>query len=154
MPMNRRDYPADWPQISAEVRERAGNRCEWCGVPNGERIVREPDGTWHTLRWLVDNNRDLLAWDADMLAAECFITEDQRVTTIVLTVAHLGAPRADGSRGDKHDKHDCRPENLAALCQSCHLGFDRDDHIQRQRRNRWLRARAQRVALGQQEIML
>ena len=46
----------------------------------------------------------------------------------VLTVAHLGAPWPDGRAGDKADKHDCRAENLAALCQSCHLAFDRSDN--------------------------
>jgi hypothetical protein len=55
---------------------------------------------------------------------------------VVLTVAHLGAPREDGSPGDKHDKSDCRDVNLAALCQRCHLNFDREDHIARQRANR------------------
>jgi len=50
---------------------------------------------------------------------------------VVLTVAHLGVPRADGKPGNKHDKSDCRPENLAALCQRCHLNFDRPDHLAR-----------------------
>lgn len=48
---------------------------------------------------------------------------------VVLTVAHLGAPRPDGSPGDKHDKLDCRPENLQALCQRCHLKEDLADHV-------------------------
>jgi hypothetical protein len=33
---------------------------------------------------------------------------------VVLTVAHLENP----------DPHDCRPENLAALCQLCHNRYD------------------------------
>lgn len=48
---------------------------------------------------------------------------------VVLTVAHLGTAHADGSPGDKHDKMDVRPENLAALCQRCHLNYDRDEHM-------------------------
>lgn len=48
---------------------------------------------------------------------------------VVLTVAHLGTPHADGRPGNKHDKADCRPENLAALCQRCHLNYDRPDHM-------------------------
>lgn len=48
---------------------------------------------------------------------------------VVLTVAHLGTVYADGTPGDKHDKADVRPENLAALCQACHLNYDRDEHI-------------------------
>jgi 5-methylcytosine-specific restriction endonuclease McrA len=47
---------------------------------------------------------------------------------VVLTVAHLGAPLPDGTPGDKHNKLDVRDENLAALCQRCHLRFDADEH--------------------------
>jgi len=49
---------------------------------------------------------------------------------VVLTTAHLGVPWPDGRPGDKTDKHDVRAENLAALCQRCHLDFDREDHIE------------------------
>ena len=54
-----------------------------------------------------------------------------RTSRVVLTVAHLGVPHADGRPGNKHDKADCRAENLAALCQRCHLNFDRADHLAR-----------------------
>lgn len=36
---------------------------------------------------------------------------------VVLTVAHLN-----------HTPEDCREENLAAMCQGCHLHYDRDHH--------------------------
>ena len=49
---------------------------------------------------------------------------------VILTVAHLGTPHPDGRPGNKHDKLDVREENLAALCQRCHLKYDLDDHIQ------------------------
>jgi hypothetical protein len=55
---------------------------------------------------------------------------------VMLTVAHLGTPHADGSPGDKHDKMDVREENLAALCQRCHLNYDRDEHKFNARRSR------------------
>ncbi len=58
---------------------------------------------------------------------------------VVLTVAHLGTPYPDGTPGNKHDKHDIRPENLAALCNYCHLNFDREDHIANAKRTRRLR---------------
>lgn len=48
---------------------------------------------------------------------------------VVLTTAHIGAPHADGSEGDKHDKMDVRPENLLALCQRCHLNLDIKEHV-------------------------
>jgi len=37
---------------------------------------------------------------------------------VVLTVAHLN-----------HAKEDCRDENLAAMCQRCHLAYDLPRHI-------------------------
>lgn len=44
-------------------------------------------------------------------------------------MAHLGTSFPDGRPGDKADKRDVRDENLAALCQRCHLAYDRQDHI-------------------------
>ena len=60
-----------------------------------------------------------------------------RVGKVVLTVAHLGTPYADGKPGNKQDKHDVRRENLAALCQACHLRYDLDEHIQHARETRY-----------------
>lgn len=72
----------------------------------------------------------------------------------MLTVAHLGADRDDGTPGDKHDKADCREVNLAALCQRCHLNFDRKDHLEVQRANRayQLRTRQGHPACVQLEL--
>jgi hypothetical protein len=36
---------------------------------------------------------------------------------VVLTVAHLN-----------HQPEDCRPENLKAMCQRCHLRYDQEHH--------------------------
>lgn len=55
---------------------------------------------------------------------------------VVLTVAHLGIPKPDGTPGSKDDLHDVRESNLAALCQKCHLDFDRNDHQRRRVQNR------------------
>jgi hypothetical protein len=40
MPMQRQMYPTDWEAISARVRARAGNRCEWpeCGLEQGALV--------------------------------------------------------------------------------------------------------------------
>lgn len=65
---------------------------------------------------------------------------------VILTVAHLGADKPDGTPGRKDDLHDVREENLAALCQRCHLNFDRDDHLHRRMLNR----RAARLSRGEQ----
>lgn len=58
-------------------------------------------------------------------AARAFIerfwapNEDDRPLVIVLTVAHLN-----------HEPEDCRPENLAAMCQRHHLAYDAQHHKQ------------------------
>jgi len=54
----------------------------------------------------------------------------QRFITVILATVHLGIDKPDGSPGNKRDLHDCRPENLKALCQRCHLLLDRDQHEQ------------------------
>ena len=33
-PENKAKYPKDWKAISLRIRERAGNRCEFCGAEN------------------------------------------------------------------------------------------------------------------------
>lgn len=69
---------------------------------------------------------------------------------VILTVAHLGAARPDGTPGDKHDKMDVRDENLAALCQRCHLNYDRDEH----QVNAAATRRRRRLQAGQIELPL
>ena len=43
-PENRGRYPANWKEIRAAILERAGNKCEFCGIENyavrdGSRVV-------------------------------------------------------------------------------------------------------------------
>ena len=72
-----------------------------------------------------------------------------RAGKVVLTVAHLGTPYADGRSGDKHDKHDIRRENLAALCQACHLRYDLDEHIAHAKETRHRKKRELAHTAGQ-----
>lgn len=127
--MDRSRYPADWEAISLRVRERAGNRCEWCGLVNGAIGFRDGRGEF----WAVP---------VEQMAR-------YRTLRIVLTVAHLGVPYPEGRPGDVHDKMDCRDENLAALCQRCHLNYDRDEHTFNAA---WTRRR-RRIAAGQMELL-
>lgn len=73
---------------------------------------------------------------------------------VVLSVAHLGVPYPDGRPGDKHDKSDCRAENLAALCQRCHLNFDRADHVSAARATRERKRRERDAARGGVQLSL
>lgn len=119
MPMKRELYPEDWEQISLGVKERAGWQCEWCGVKHGGIGARDINGQWH-------NENDIHQMNATV--GHALFGQFPNMIQIILTAAHLGVARPDGSPGDKHNKMDCRPENLAALCQKCHLNYDREDH--------------------------
>lgn len=44
-------------------------------------------------------------------------------STVVLTIAHLD-----------HIPENCAPSNLKAMCQACHLHYDREHHAQTRRR--------------------
>ena len=135
-------YPKNWKQISRAIRERAKDRCEWCGVANKAIGARDTAGAFHTTEAI---NRDMAPADWDRLFGR---NEFPRYIQIVLTVAHLGVPHPDGKPGNKHDKSDCRPENLAALCQRCHLNFDRSDHLARAAATRERKRRERDAARG------
>lgn len=95
MPFDRKKYPKDWPAISKRIRDRAGQRCEECGIDNHALGYRTPVGGF------------IKAHPEDLVAQE------RKYIKIVLTVAHMN-----------HDPMDCRDENLKALCQRCHLLYD------------------------------
>lgn len=126
MPMDRSRYPVNWDEIATSVKERAGWKCEECRLRHGEVIVRSDidadryiildDTNWEWY-WL-NGERLYIAFVPDEFD---IIMGPQRV---ILTVHHVGVDKPDGSPGSPHDKMDCRPENLKALCQRCHLVAD------------------------------
>ena len=71
---------------------------------------------------------------------------------VVLTVAHLGTAYPDGRPGNKHDKMDVRPENLAALCNTCHLRYDVDEHLYNARLTRHRQRMKQAHEAGQLDL--
>ena len=155
MPMRKDAYPASWADISLRIRERAGHKCEWCGVPNYQRIVRSVrDGRKYII---YDEERELFTWPDGRLIRLSEIPEEfaaqKRAIRVVLTVHHIGAAYPDGSPGDPHDKMDCRDENLVALCQRCHLLADREFHKANRRRT-MARKKTERMAeIGQRELL-
>lgn len=138
---NRGRYPADWPAISRRIRERAGQRCEWCAAPNGTPVVRvKGSGLWARARHGTEPNPAAeSAYLADMAGGwhdergralrwadvPPYEYADCRVTRVVLTVAHLD-----------HTPENCADDNLAALCQRCHLGYDLATHVRNARETR------------------
>lgn len=105
MPIDLSHYPENWKDISHVIRfERGGGQCECegeCGTLHIKGRCTAIHGEKHPLTGSI----------------------------VILTTAHLGAEKPDGSPGDKHDKLDVRPENLKGMCQRCHLLFDLDEHI-------------------------
>lgn len=137
-PENQARYPRDWPRISGEAKVRARWQCQHPGCCARQYSVG---------RWLPDA-AGVLAWkphadhaesyaQARQFAAEYsfFLFGDEPagehpVIVIVLTVAHLN-----------HQPEDCRPENLAAMCQRHHLAYDHEHH----RINAWHTRRARQL---------
>jgi 5-methylcytosine-specific restriction endonuclease McrA len=119
-PENRTKYPADWKKIRTRILERAGHQCEQCRAVNHQVVIR------HTDCYL---DADGYVWDAVTGEARGMSRDSefpgQRLTRIVLTIAHL-----DGALVDHSDA------NLRALCQRCHLALDRAQHVASARETR------------------
>ena len=114
---HRHFYPIDWPQLSAVIRfVRAQSRCEGCGRPHMQDVQHLGDGRW---------------WDAEarhwrdgggclmrraLPAPEGMEAGLVKVTRVVLATAHRN-----------HDTADNAGNNLAALCQRCHMLHDRPE---------------------------
>ena len=143
-PENRARSPRNWPDISGQVRERAGHRCEWSGCGAAQYAVGhwvQRDGAWcwspyggsgpadaagRGLRW-----PDMQPWsfaEARQFAAELDWAcgeEGRKPTVIVLTVAHLD-----------HTPENCALDNLRAWCQRHHLAYDAEHHAASRAKNR------------------
>lgn len=136
MPMDKKRYPSDWKTISQRIRERDGQRCKFCGVQNHILILRKPKSAEYLI--VIPGDDGCMTPDGNYIQADDLPdwTIDTPYTEVVLTVAHLGVAYPDGTPGNKHDKMDCRDENLASLCQRCHLSYDMDEHVANRRANK------------------
>lgn len=121
-PENSHRYPKDWPAISRAARERAGWKCQHEGCTARQYSI----GIWHrpgggAHQWAEQYEPQATYAEARQVAADAWWEVQHlggdKLTVIVLTVAHLN-----------HQPEDCRPENLAALCQRHHLAYDHDHH--------------------------
>ena len=126
MPVDMRRYPPEWPQIRQRILDRAGNRCEGCGLANHAIGYRD-----HAGRFWTDHEIDRID------GGDTIDDKPYRRVRIVLTIAHLHDP----------NPQNCDDDNLAALCQQCH---NRHDAPMRARNA----ARARRLRGGQQELPL
>lgn len=141
-------YPDDWQEIRAAVLERSASRettehgqpmpttwegkqrdgaaCEWCGKPDGMQVpIHDETGLWE---WLAGETKIEVRDERGGVVATyegCEVADaEYRMVKTVLTIAHLD----QDPRGDD-------PERLRALCQRCHLTYDKQP-AQRARRER------------------
>ena len=112
MPIDKKNYPADWPKIRQRIMERAGYQCEHCGIDR------------YTVYLLESGNRlPILIGDtfkeANTLRHRMMKTMGRTIKVIRLTTAHL-----------HHDEwnHDVSDEDLACLCEKCHFAHDKIDN--------------------------
>ena len=130
MPFIKANYPADWKAISLRIRARDEHSCKWCGVPHNAVIRRLEDGESYTYYGQYTTNDE---WQRRWARAT------PKLVRIVLTVAHID-----------HDSTNNADDNLAALCQRCHLRHDARQHTENAARTR----RNRKIAAGQMEIEL
>lgn len=125
MPCDYKKYPSNWKQIRASILDRAGHKCEQCGVKNYALGVRV--------------NGQFLDCTNDPMQLESFVCVDElKGIKIVLTIAHLD-----------HNPQNNDPSNLKALCQKCHLTYDAALHSQNAAKTRALKKPQQIESMGQ-----
>ena len=113
-PELKRFYGRQWRTVTRpRILSRAENKCEECGAPDRQTVLRTSKlpGWWFDRKGNAhgpDGRTDLKDWIGTFFPVR-----------IVLTVAHL-----DHTPG--HDDDD----NLKALCQWCHLNYDKTHHAQ------------------------
>jgi len=113
MPMNIKDYPENWKEISKDIRfGRAESMCECAGE------CESHDDPW----------------------CGAFHGDSHPITgsKVVLTVAHLD-----------HDTKNNDYRNLKAMCQRCHLNYDKDHHALNAAKTR----RKKRISAGQMVLL-
>lgn len=125
-PSERHRYPKDWKSVRQRILERAGHRCEFCGVENGAIGRRKRDGSFERLQGM---------------EAESAAFDSIRLTRIVLTIAHLD-----------HTPENNANDNLRALCQRCHLAHDRPHHLRNARLTRLCKLDSARPILADLQL--
>lgn len=139
----RQYYGAEWRKtIRPRILDRDGHACRFCGKPNHADVEQITDPANRLMYWLrpvitppdwreqlIDHTGQILSENAERLPLK-----PGRTVRVVLTIAHLD-----------HNPANMDDDNLAALCQWCHLNYDRTQHAE----TRATRKDAQRPILAQ-----
>lgn len=111
MPTDMSQYPDNWDtEIRPLILERATDaqgieRCEQCGCENHRWIWYHPATNDLPHLWTQDDAQ-AIRWYGQARSENGYM--------VVLTIAHIHDP----------DPMNCSPDNLMALCQTCHNRFD------------------------------
>ena len=121
MPCNYNDYPLNWKEIRERILNRAGNRCEMCGLANHAIIRKKYRDSPGAQEW--DMYNSMLRNGYPVYIA----MHRMGFTKVVLTIAHLDHDK---------DNHQVPDDRLAAWCQKCHLKYDLPRHIENRKYGR------------------
>lgn len=129
MPIDYKKYHPEWKtRIRPDILKRAGNKCEFCQAKNKELYIR---GVWDGCECYQDMDGTIFASTDGMVIGATYVGEVAYHTTkdtsvvIILTIAHLD-----------HDINNNSYDNLKALCQKCHLNYDKVHHATNSRSTR------------------
>lgn len=118
MPIDYKKYPTNWfTEIRPAVLNRACNKCEWCGLENGQEVYRAKINK--RIEWF-RTKAEIEALPLIPQLIDFWLS--YKPVKVVLTIAHLD-----------HDEtnHDVKLDRLAALCQLCHLRYDAKEKYRR-----------------------
>jgi hypothetical protein len=115
-------YGLEWRTvIRPRILARAGDCCEQCGKPNHafvfSRTGKQPGRYLMEWKPTVSESSEIWCLHSVDSSATGHHFRPARALHVVLTIAHLN-----------HTAGDDRDENLAALCQWCHLILDLEHH--------------------------
>jgi len=139
MPIDYKKYHPEWKtRIRPDILIRANNCCEVCNVDNYNYVfrgyIRNNEGRKievfqdsESKIYNATNGRFLYKdYFADIIPLSGNV--NQKAVKIVLTIAHLD-----------HDINNNSYDNLKALCQKCHLNYDKVHHATNSRNTRNLK---------------
>ena len=123
MPINYGKYPPNWKkEIRPRILKRADNKCEKCGVKNGQKVSTlklylhtHGKGSIKTL-WFRNRKDAIRHQHLGILG----------IVKVILTVAHLDHDEQNWSVTD---------DRLMAMCQYCHLNYDSEEKKRRKDMN-------------------
>jgi hypothetical protein len=116
MPIDYKKYPQNWKsEIRPRIISRSNNKCEMCGLANGEKVFSAKKGVKR--KWF-KTIHEATIWQPN----EEMITYCGKWVKVVLTIAHLDHDESNPNVKD---------ERLKAMCQLCHLKYDTKEKAKR-----------------------